>query len=359
MSKAPGSNSESITLDQLIALNDEISALVRAGVPLEAAFVDLGKDLPGRLGRIAAGLAERTSRGQPLAEALADRAARLPPVYRAVVEAGVKSGRLPAALDSLATTARRLAEARRHAAAAAVYPVVVLTLASGLLAVFCAVVAPRLAEMFDAFGVPGRGAMQLLADLGRSAAWWGWAVPLAVLVAGGVWLLRSRRAAIAEPRLAGRLLGWLPWTGRFLRYSRAAAFAEVLALLVENDVPLPEALRLAAEASGDRKLAAGAAELAESIRLGRQPAAAPDGLRQFPPLLRWQLASAADGALLLPALKHAAAAYRRRAEQQADLARVLLPVLTTVAVGGAATLALALALFLPYVTILKNLGTGP
>ena len=42
-----------ITLDQLIALNDEIAALVRAGVPLDRGLRSLGEDLPGRLGRFA------------------------------------------------------------------------------------------------------------------------------------------------------------------------------------------------------------------------------------------------------------------------------------------------------------------
>ena len=38
---------------------------------------------------------------------------RLPRIYRAVVEAGTAAGRLPAALESLAGSLRRLAETRR------------------------------------------------------------------------------------------------------------------------------------------------------------------------------------------------------------------------------------------------------
>ena len=46
----------SITIDQLLALNEEIAALVRAGVPLERGLVVAGRDLRGRLGRIATAL---------------------------------------------------------------------------------------------------------------------------------------------------------------------------------------------------------------------------------------------------------------------------------------------------------------
>ena len=37
---------QQVTLDQLIALNDEIAALARAGVPLDQGLLHLGRDLP-------------------------------------------------------------------------------------------------------------------------------------------------------------------------------------------------------------------------------------------------------------------------------------------------------------------------
>src|SRR6186713_2858010 len=95
-----------VTLDDLIALNDEIVALTRAGVPLERGLLGLGMDVRGRLGRIARTLSERMSRGESLSEALASSGEGIPRVYRAVVEAGVRSGRLPVALEGLAAYAR-------------------------------------------------------------------------------------------------------------------------------------------------------------------------------------------------------------------------------------------------------------
>ena len=70
-----------ITLDQLVALNDEMAALVRAGVPLDRGLQGLGEDLPGRLGRFARQLAERLSHGEALSDALADPALHLPRLY--------------------------------------------------------------------------------------------------------------------------------------------------------------------------------------------------------------------------------------------------------------------------------------
>lgn len=345
-----------ISLDQLIALNDEIAALVRAGVPLEPALAELGGDLPGRLGRIATMLAERASRGQSLPQVLSDESARLPPVYRAVVEAGLRSGRLASALEALAGSIRRVAETRRGVVVAALYPLLVLIVAWGLFAFFASFTAERLAPVLKAFNAPGQGFFQGLARCGQWAAYWGPAVPLVILVLAAAWWYRSGRAAVVEPRWAGRLLGWLPWVGSTLRWSRSATFAEVLALLVENRVPLDEALVLAAETSGDPQMVPAARQLAAALSQGETLDPSTFGRRTFPPLLLWLMSTAGRHTALLPGLKHAAETYHRRAQHQSELARVFLPVVLTIVLGGTVALLYVLTLFVPYSSLLRTLG---
>lgn len=366
MPQADAHRPTAISVDQLIALNDEIAGLVRAGVPLEAALGELSRDLPGRLGRIAAEVARRSQRGQSLLEILSQQSFRMPPVYRAVVEAGLKSGRLPVALEALAGSIRRVAQTRRSVAMAAFYPLVVATLAWGLLAFFAHSIAPAVLGFLGQLDVPGAGLLAQLVHWGRWAGLWGPLVPLLVFLLAGGWWYVSGRASIIEPRRAARLLGWLPWMGQMLRWSQTATFAEVLALLVENRVPLEQAVVLAAEASGNRPTLAAARQMAAAIGRGEAGDAAVTGRTEsgrhgkhqsgFSPLLTWLLAAGRHHGALLPALKHAAEIYRRRARQQADLARLFLPVLLTVAIGGTATLLYTLTLFVPYASILKALG---
>ena len=356
MAQSDSSAAGVISLDELIALNDEIAALVRARVPLEPALIELGADMPGRLGKIAGMLAERASLGQSLPEVLSDESAGLPPVYRAVVEAGLRTGRLPAALEALAGSIRRVAETRRGVATAAIYPLLVLMVAWGLFAFFTYFTAARIAGPLKAFDVGGRGLYEWLASCGKSAMYWGPALPLLILVLAAAWWYCSSRAAIAEPRLAGRLLGWLPWVGGTLRWSRTAAFAEVLALLVENRVGLDEAIVLAAEACGDRRMVPAARQLAAEIRRGENLDRNVPGRKEFPPLLLWLMSTAERHTALLPALKHAAETYHRRAQHQAELARVFLPVVLTLVVGGSVALIYALTLFVPYTSMLRALG---
>ena len=334
-------------------MSDEIAALARAGVPLERGLAELAHEMPGRLGRFAAELAARSGRGEPLAEALAASSSELPAVYAAVVAAGLRAGRLPAALEALAHAARRLAETRRSLILLTLYPLLVLAVVWTFLAFFTGLLAPQLLRSFESLGVPGTALFRPLAWCGRGARYWGPAGPAVLMLVAAWWWNASARATGGRPFAAQRLLGWVPWLGRMLRWSRTATFAEILALLVEHDVPLAEAIRLAASAAGDPRLLAMAEKLAAGAEGGTIAAADDCGL---PPLLVWLVGGRRSEATLLPALRHAADTYHRRAQQQADLARVLLPLVLTVGISGGLTFLYALALFAPYVMMLRSLA---
>ena len=58
-----------------------------------------------------------------------------------------------------------------------------------------------------------------------------------------------------------------------LRWSRTATFLEILSLLVENETPLPEAVELAARASGDPQTLRAGRQLAAMLENGQNAAA--------------------------------------------------------------------------------------
>lgn len=354
---ASGSRSRArISLDELIALNDEIAALVRAGTPLERGLLDLAGDLPGRLGRITATLGERMSRGESLSQALAAERGQFPRLYGAIVEAGIKSGRLTAALEQLATTARQLVELRNMAGGALVYPLIVFFLAYALWIGFVVWVAPVIAPAYESFDPQAAVWIERSAGLGTGIRYWGPALPLVILAGLGVWWTSSGRAQMVQSGGARRFLGWIPGFRRIHRWLQAAMFADMLALLVEQQVPLEESVVLAAEASGSRLLGVEAERFAATLRQGAALdeclAAAPD----FPPLLCWLILSGQRQDSLAAALRHSADAYRERARQRSDAARLFLPMLLTVGFGGGTVLAYALLLFWPWTSMLRTLS---
>ena len=203
-----------MTLDDLIALNDEIAALVRAGVPLEAGLAADGR----RHARPAWAKSpprgpQRTARGEPLDQAIMQDAGQLPPAYRAVVQAGLRAGRLPAALEAVAASARRLAET--HRAVLVGRDLSAAGVPGGLVRtdfLTCTVVAAALAKMFFAFHVPGYGFVAAMASAGHWARYWGPAVSdPRDRAAGLAWWFASTRASTLHSRRSDWLFGWLPW----------------------------------------------------------------------------------------------------------------------------------------------------
>lgn len=356
MASSNQSSLPAITLDQLIALNDEIAALVRCGVPLEANLAKIGQDMPGTLGHITTVLANRAHQGQSLPQIISECSANFPPAYRAVIDAGLRAGRLPAALESLSTNIRRLADTRRNIAAAVLYPFLVIIIGCLSFAFFSAKIAPVLAAHFTAFGLPASGAFVVLAWIGQWAIIWGLGLPIILsLVAFLIWHESSKATWIGATGLS-LILTKLPVFGPMFTWSRNAAFADVLSILIENSVPMPEALNLAAESSGDPRLIHAAQYSAQLLSSGKSLVSQNGELHEFPPLLRWLLPSTSHKYILVSALKHAAEMYSRRAEHQADLLRIFTPIIMTICISGVITLLYALTLFIPYTTMLKALA---
>ena len=105
MAKSP-----SIALEDLIAFNDEMAALIRAGVPLDQGLRSMRHEVPGRLGKLTTLLSERLEKGESLEHALGEMGDTVPPIYSAVVIAGLRAGRLAAALTGARGTDGSIAE---------------------------------------------------------------------------------------------------------------------------------------------------------------------------------------------------------------------------------------------------------
>jgi general secretion pathway protein F len=350
MISAPGSRLPPITLDDLAALNREMAALAWAGLPLESGLKQVAREFSKPTGRLANKLAEEMSAGKSLAEAVADRGDALPAVYRAVVEAGLRSGRLAAALEGYAETAARMAALRRIAGQAAVYPLIVVIVACQLLTF----AATKLMQGYEGLELASTPLLSRLELSGVTATMLVLGVPAAIIVGAMLWWHSTGRAAGHSP-WAG-WLRWMPGARRIWRLGSQANFAELLRLLLEVGVPMNEALPLAAEASGDPALAARAREVSQRVAAGHAMHTQAASLRRFPPLVRTVLLAKPSERRLLAGLKRAAEIYRDRATGWLVDMAVLLPVALTLVLAVGVVGIYALLILQPYFTTLHELA---
>src|SRR5205823_7380722 len=161
-------------------------------IPLDRGLLEAGGDVRGRLGRIASALGRRLGRGESLVEALEGERQAIPPVYRAVVEAGTRAGRLPVALEGMARYVRGYSEARSAIGLALWYPLLVLGLAYGLFIGLVWVVVPRFVAAFDSLGLTVVAPLRWLEWVGRSVEYWWPAGPIALVVLLLAWVGSGR-----------------------------------------------------------------------------------------------------------------------------------------------------------------------
>ena len=230
-------------------------------------------------------------------------------------------------------------------------------LAYGLFVGFVLRILPTLVRGFDSTRSPVPEAESLLASMDRWWPFWVPVVPVSVALFVTSWWVSRRARSLS----AGAGLDRVPWLRGVLADCRASGFAGMLAMLVEHEVPLPEALPIAAEAVGGRRLEEQARRRAEAIGRGEvgveaDPGPFRRGTHGFPPLLRWVLSGGADGPRLAPALRAVEVTYRRRALRRAEMIRVILPSLLLVAIGGVAAVLLAATLFVPWTALIEVLA---
>lgn len=339
-----------IGLADLITLNDEIAALVRSGVPLGKGLAGSGSDLEGRLGQVARRIGGRMDRGLSLPEALRAEEPAIPPLYSSVVEAGARAGRLPAAMEGLASFARSVADLRGVVGLAMIYPLILLVVAYLMLVGLIVGLTPSLVDTFYSLSLPIPPVLRGLERLRELAFWW-IPVPPFLLGLGLIAWLRGGRARTLDLGRLGIDLGWVPWMRGLAGNARAALYADLLALLLESRVPLPEALELAGHASGFERPGASSTSSEKANRGDTNVSSS-----ELPPMLAWILRTGPEQGGLVPALRHAAEMYRQRARNRAELIRGLLPTLLVVIVGGGAVLLYALALYVPFTAMLRELA---
>jgi type II secretory pathway component PulF len=304
--------------DELALFHRTLAEFCRAEVPLPRAFQLLQGDLRrGRFREAVAALAAEVEEGVPLGEAYARRKGAFPPLYRALVEAGMVSGDLPGVLEEIARHAARRAELRGRLRRALAYPVVAaffVIAVGGAVLLFAAPTLWRLAaEMALPSPMPyAAGALGLLGLLLVTALLFGW--------------VRRVRGA---PGFR------LPVVGRVRLHAARASLASTLALLLRRNVPLATALALATEACDDRRVAS-------RLRLASEGAAAGAKLSEvlrdagtFDPTLLW-LVEAAEGTRDLPrALDDVGTVCARRFERGVDRLSVLVTPLAELVIGAA------------------------
>jgi type IV pilus assembly protein PilC len=267
--------------EEVMHLSRQLSAFVRAGLPLIEAVHTLGVESGNSsLRRIMADVEQGLHRGDSLSSCFDRHPRTFPAYYRGILRSAELTGHLDTVLDQLAKYLERDLEARRRIMQATIYPAMIAGLALFTVVVLAGFVLPRFRTFFQGLDAELPLAPRiLLATTDFVLAWW-WA-----LVGGGVAAvfifliaLQTKPGRYAWDRV---LLG-LPIIGTTVRFALVERFCRVLASMAAAGVALPEALRVATDSLRNRVFIRALSRVNEEMLEGQGLAAPLSRTKLFP-----------------------------------------------------------------------------
>jgi type IV pilus assembly protein PilC len=227
--------------DELMHFSRQLSAFVRAGIPLIEALEVIEEETDDKVLReVLIGVRDSLITGETFSEALRPYETLFPKFYVDMVRAAELTGSLDDVLAELAGYIKRDLEARNKIKSALVYPLIILVMAIATVIVLATFVLPRFKTFFEGFDatlpLPTR---MLIGFTDFISNYWLYIIAaLVLLIAIPMALVRTSRGRRSKDKLVLRL----PVIGQIILFAIIERFCRLLATMMRAGVPLPEAM---------------------------------------------------------------------------------------------------------------------
>lgn len=333
---------------QLTPFTRQLSTLIDAGLPLVRSLSVLRNQMkPSTLKDILETVSQDVEGGSTFSEALAKHPRAFSKLFVSMVKAGEIGGVLDTVLQRLAEFAEKSAVLRRKVKSAMVYPVVVVFVIIGVLAVIFRLVLPTFIEMFKEVegGLPP---------------------PTLILIAIHDFI-RTPQALLTFPALVGLIILYklvrrtskgglvldksklkLPIFGPLIQKIAVARFSRTLGTLITSGVPILQALSITKETAENIVISRAIGNVHDSIREGETIARPLEDSGAFPPLVTSMIAVGEETGNLDQMLIKVADTYDEEVDTTvAGLASIMEPLL--IIIMGLIVGFVVIAIFLPLI----------
>ncbi|HZI88375.1 MAG TPA: type II secretion system F family protein, partial [Pyrinomonadaceae bacterium] len=254
--------------NDFLLFNQQLAALVRAGIPILQAISMLRKRAASaRLRAVLGDVEEKIRGGAALSQAFAAQGNLFPRIYTASILAGERSGALDDVLSRYVTYMRRNVGLRRKIRGALAYPMFLLFASACMVTFLTVYVVPRMSELFSGFGNELPTVTQIVVGLSSwlsaNVIWFG-----PVVIGGAVALFLWSRTTAGRLALDATILK-VPLVGSLAVQLSVAQATRSLATLLAGGITLVESWEIAAESITNRELRRRSSEILPMIREGR------------------------------------------------------------------------------------------
>jgi len=348
-----------VSSGQLSQFCRQFGTYLQAGVDFNRALSSLDKQFRGTaLGPVIGRLDVAIRSGSTLEEAMSADPQTFSPMFLSMIKVAEARGGAPETLKMLAKHYESRQRLIRQARSAMIYPVVVLTFATGVIYLITVFVLPKILALLQDFDRRNQlpAMTQALMTFSRFMSSIGWWLVPAVLVGTGVFLVRFHKTKGGK-ELMDRMALMTPILGSLCRKIDTTRFARTLSVLLDAGLDYPRSIDLTADVlmmspiqnlvrSSRVELIAGK-DLSETLARGRQ----------FTPDVIAVITSGEETGKLPESLAHLADDYEEQVETMVKNLGQLVQPLLMVILGGFVGF-ICLAVLMAYAQMLMSAAGG-
>ena len=336
----------------------QLATMIDAGLPLVQCLEILASQTPNKIfARMLFQVKSSVEQGATFSDSLKRHPKVFDDLYVNLVAAGEVGGILDTILGRLAIYIEKAVKLRQQVKSAMVYPVGILVVAIGVIAVMLFKVIPTFEGMYGQMGpnakLPNATMVVIGISHGFIARWYLYMGALAAVVAGGALMRRTD----AGRELFDRGLLALPVVGGVLRKIVVARFTRTLGTLLASGVPILDALDICARTAGNRVVEGGIKKSRDRISEGHDMAGPLAESRVFPSMVVQMIGVGEQTGAMDQMLQKIADFYEEEVDASVSaMTSMIEPVMMAflgVVVGG-----LIIAMYLPIFKLASNMQGG-
>ncbi len=339
-------NNKKIKTADITIFSRQMATMIQAGIPLVQSFDIVSKGQQNeRMRALIETIKKDIETGTTLADALRKYPAFFNALFCNLVDAGEKSGSLEIMLDKVSTYKEKIESIKKKIKKALAYPSAVIAIAFIVTACLLIFVVPQFQTLFAGFGadLPALTLMVIqLSDIFQTY-WYLIFGSIAALIYG---FKKAHSLSKTFASNVERNLLKLPIIGNILKKSAIARFARTLSITFAAGLPLVDALKSVAGATGNILYAEATERIRIDVSNGQQLQAAMGNTHLFPNMVVQMVAIGEESGSLEQMLGKVADFYEEEVDNAVDaLSSLLEPLIMSILgilIGG-----LVVAMYLP------------
>lgn len=355
--RGPAGMQSRVKAGDFLLFNQQLAALIRAGIPILQAIGMLRKRAASsRLRAILGDVEEKIRAGAALSAAFAAQGGIFPRIYTASILAGERSGALDEVLGRYVNYMRRNVNLRRKIRGALAYPSFLLLASCGMVAFLSIYVVPRMSSLFEDFNKNGLPTVTVIVV--TISGWISsnivWLAPAAFGTAIALYFwARTPKGRLAIDALLVRI----PLVGNLLIQLSVAQATRSLATLLAGGITLVESWEIAAESITNRELRRRSSATLPMIREGRSFTESLESAGWVPELAIDMIGVGERSGSLREMLDEVSAFYDSETEVRLEQLTTTLEPAILVMMGGV-VVTILLAIYLPIIQSISNAATA-